>query len=112
MTPEQFIWWLEGFLDGGADINMDVREQLRDKLSQVGAAPAQKQPAADRPKTVQDSLMVSPDGYLRGVGIGLTPGGFTGVIGGPTCINTTTLASTAASSVSMAELSAAARACE
>lgn len=71
MTPEQFIWWLEGFLDGGADINMDVRDQLREKLEQVGAPAAQKQPTADRPRTPADASRR----YIEGIGVGVaTPG--------------------------------------
>jgi hypothetical protein len=69
MTPEQFIWWLEGFLDGGADIEMDVRSQIREKLEQVGAAPAPKQPAADRPRTHESSITLG--GVARGIA---TPG--------------------------------------
>jgi hypothetical protein len=132
MTHEQFVWWLEGFLDGGADMDLDVRSQIREKLESIGAAPAQKQPAADKPKTP-----ISLGEYMPGIGVGIASpgvaapvggwhsGGGGGFLGGAhtlgiadprttvTCLNSAASTDAAAASVSsaMANISAAARAC-
>jgi hypothetical protein len=104
MTHEQFVWWLDGFLDGGADIEHDVRDTLREKLSQIGT-PTPKQAVSDRPRTPADALKE----YTAGIGIGA--GSVGRAIAG---LGETTFLTNAAPTRDpvMAELSAAARACE
>ncbi|MFT4064289.1 hypothetical protein [Paraburkholderia sp.] len=78
MTHEQFVWWLEGFLDGGADMDLDVRTQIREKLNLIGAAPEKKQPLADRPRTPDDTVKR----YIEGIGVGVASPGVVNPIGG------------------------------
>jgi hypothetical protein len=133
MTHEQFCFWLEGFLDGGADMDLDVRCQIREKMQAIGST-VKAQPAADKPKTVQESASIQ-DRYLKGIGIA-APGlpGAAGPIGGwhsgglvgsahtlglvdphsmTVCTNAVNSAESALNSASaVTTLSAAARACE
>lgn len=69
MTHEQFVWWLQGFLDSGTDIDLEGRTRITEKLNEIGSAPAPKQPASDKPKSTYDLLADESGRYVRGIGV-------------------------------------------
>jgi hypothetical protein len=124
MTHEHFCIWLAGYLEGNADMDLDLKDLLRDKLAYVGAAPAKVQPRSDVPKTPDQSPF---RGLVGGASDGVARGGFhhappAGIsLSGPmglydptvmtVCTNTANAATNSADAA-MSSLSAAARACE
>jgi len=135
MTPEHFCVWLEGFLEGNTDMDLDLRDKLRAKLESVGTAAPKPQPKKDVPLTRSDDDSFR-GGLAGSIAGGLARGGFvtgpatpldppaytlTGAKIEPSMMlmnavnsvnSAMSSATTAVSDSSMARLSAAARACE
>lgn len=74
MTHEHFCIWLAGYLDGNADMDLDLKDLLREKLATVGMPAAKVQPRNDVPRTPADDAFRSP-GITGGLGLGLPRGG-------------------------------------